>query len=152
METFSALLALCAGNPPITGEFPHKGQWRGALMFSLICAWINGLVNNREDGDFRHHRAHYDVIVMFCSRQYRYTNVNASQFSSNSIVGQQRVWVIDKRNIKARHYCPICEGIHWWPVDSRHKGRIMRKGLSCDNVLVFSLTTRWYAVDPRQQF
>ena len=21
---------------------PHKGQWRGALMFSLICAWING--------------------------------------------------------------------------------------------------------------
>ena len=25
----------------------HKGQWRGALMFSLICAWINGWVNNR---------------------------------------------------------------------------------------------------------
>ena len=29
---------------------PHKGQWRGALMFSLICAWINGQVNNREAG------------------------------------------------------------------------------------------------------
>ena len=42
---------------------PHKGQWRGALMFSLICAWINGWVNNREAGDLRHHRAHYDVIV-----------------------------------------------------------------------------------------
>ena len=27
---------------------PHKGQWRRALMFSLICAWINGWVNNRE--------------------------------------------------------------------------------------------------------
>ena len=37
METFSALLALCVGNSPVTGEFPHKGQWRGALMFSLIC-------------------------------------------------------------------------------------------------------------------
>ena len=24
----------------------HKGQWRGALMFSLICAWINDLLNN----------------------------------------------------------------------------------------------------------
>ena len=43
---------------------PHKGQWRGALMFSLICAWINGWVNNRETGDLRRHRAHYDVIVM----------------------------------------------------------------------------------------
>ena len=44
---------------------PHKGQWRGALMFSLICAWINGWVNNREAGDLRRHRAHYEVIVMF---------------------------------------------------------------------------------------
>ena len=24
---------------------PHKGQWRGALMFSLICAWMNGWVS-----------------------------------------------------------------------------------------------------------
>ena len=43
---------------------PHKVQWRGALMFSLICARINGWVNNREAGDLRRHRAHYDVIVM----------------------------------------------------------------------------------------
>ena len=58
MATFSALLAICAGNSP------HKGQWRGALMFTLICARINGWVNNREGGDLRRHRAHYDVIVM----------------------------------------------------------------------------------------
>ena len=43
---------------------PHKGQWHGALMFSLICPWINGWVNNREAGDLRHHCAHYDVSVM----------------------------------------------------------------------------------------
>ena len=42
----------------------HKGQWRGALMFSLICAWTNGCVNNRDTSDLRHHRAHYDVTVM----------------------------------------------------------------------------------------
>ena len=47
---------------------PHKGQWRGALMFSLICAWINDWVNNREAGDLRRHLAHCDVIVM----QYEY--------------------------------------------------------------------------------
>ena len=43
---------------------PHKGQWRGALMLSLICAWINDWVNNREADDLKRHRAHYDVIVM----------------------------------------------------------------------------------------
>ena len=43
---------------------PHKGQWCGALMFSLICAWINSWVNNREAGDLRRHCTHYDVTVM----------------------------------------------------------------------------------------
>ena len=43
---------------------PHKGQRRGALMFSLICASINRWVNNGEAGDFRRCRTHYDVIVM----------------------------------------------------------------------------------------
>ena len=43
---------------------PHKGQWRGALVFSLVCVWINDWVNNREAGDLRRYRAHYDVIVM----------------------------------------------------------------------------------------
>ena len=58
---------LCVGKSPVTGvtgEYPHKGQWRGALMFSLICVWINGWLNNREAGDLRRRRAHYDVIVL----------------------------------------------------------------------------------------
>ena len=48
----------------------HKDQWRGALIFSLICAWLNGWVNNREAGDLRHHRAHYDVTVMVKKESY----------------------------------------------------------------------------------
>ena len=43
---------------------PHKGKWRGALTFSLICACIYGWVNNRKAGDLRRHHAHYDVTVM----------------------------------------------------------------------------------------
>ena len=43
---------------------PHKSQWRGALMFSLICVWINGWVNNGEAGDLRRYRSHYDVTVI----------------------------------------------------------------------------------------
>ena len=57
---------------PLCGEFtgprwipPHKGQWRGALMFSLICTRINGWVNNGDAGDLRRHRAHYDVTVTY---------------------------------------------------------------------------------------
>ena len=93
METFFVLLALCVGNhtpakvsdahddvikwkhfprnwPFVRGihrspvNSPHKGQWRGALMYSLICVWINDWVNNREAGDLRPNRAHYDVTVM----------------------------------------------------------------------------------------
>ena len=59
------------------GNSPHNGQWRGALMFSLICAWINGWVNNREAGDLRRYHAHYDVIVMHCLICYN-LNVNWS--------------------------------------------------------------------------
>ena len=43
---------------------PYKSQWHGALMFRLICARIKGWVNNREAGDLRRHRSHYDVISM----------------------------------------------------------------------------------------
>ena len=43
---------------------PHKGQWRGALIFSFICAGIKGWVNNRAVGDLRRHRPHYDVTLM----------------------------------------------------------------------------------------
>ena len=55
----------------LCGEFtgplvnsPHKGQWRGALMFSLICVWMNNWENNRKAGDLRRYRALYDVTVM----------------------------------------------------------------------------------------
>ena len=58
------------GIPRSPVNSPHKGQWRGALMFSLICARIIAWVNNRKAGDFRRHRAHYDVIVMIMVHAY----------------------------------------------------------------------------------
>ena len=60
METFSVLLALCAGNSSVTGKF----QRREALMFSLICIWIKGWVTDSKAGELRLHRAHYDVTIM----------------------------------------------------------------------------------------
>ena len=69
-------------------NFPHKGQWRGALMFSLIYAWINDWVNNREAGDLRRQHGHYDVIVMAQSRN---DLCDHSHFQAG--------WVIDKKNV-----------------------------------------------------
>ena len=51
---------------------PHKCQWRGALMFSLICARINGWVNKHEADDLRRHGAHYDVTVMYQEMPWQY--------------------------------------------------------------------------------
>ena len=62
METFSLLLAFCVLNSPITGEFPHKGQWHEALMCSLICALEN---DQTVEGAWRRHRGYYDVTVMW---------------------------------------------------------------------------------------
>ena len=42
----------------------NKGQWRGALMFSLIYAWTSGCANNRDADDLTRHHPHYDVTVM----------------------------------------------------------------------------------------
>ena len=42
----------------------HRGQWRGVLVFFLICFWTNGWVRNRDTCDLRRHRAHYEVTVM----------------------------------------------------------------------------------------
>ena len=58
-RNISALLALCAKNSPVTFEFPTQSD----AELSLICAWINGWVNNGAAGDLRRHRAHYDIIV-----------------------------------------------------------------------------------------
>ena len=66
METFPRYWVFVRGihQSPVNSQ--DKGQWPGALVFSLVCAWINGWVNNREAGDLRRrHRAHYDTTVMW---------------------------------------------------------------------------------------
>ena len=68
---------------------PRKGQWRGALMFSLICIWISGWVNNREAGDLRRNHAYYDVIVM--SRGIDFNSDGTSAWDVlKSVAGQKR--------------------------------------------------------------
>ena len=64
METFSALLAICAGNSPVTGEFPaQRPVTRSSDVFFDLH--INKLLSKQWWGWWlRRHRAHYDVTVM----------------------------------------------------------------------------------------
>ena len=48
--------------PPV--GFPHNGQWRGALILSVICAWTNGWSKTQDARNLRHNHAHYDVTVI----------------------------------------------------------------------------------------
>ena len=63
METFSASLAICAGNSPVTGEFPAQRPVKRSFdIFSDLHQ--NVWVNTRDASDLRRYYAHYDVIVM----------------------------------------------------------------------------------------
>ena len=65
METFSALLALCAGNSPVTCELPPQRPVMRSFDAIFDLRLNKRLVNNRYVGDLGRHRAHYDVTLMY---------------------------------------------------------------------------------------
>ena len=64
METFSAFLALRAGNSPVTGEFPAQRPVTRSFDVFFDLRLNKRLSKQKEAGDLRRHRAHYDVILM----------------------------------------------------------------------------------------
>ena len=80
MEMFSALLALCAGNSSVTGEFPTQRPVTGSfdVFFDLRLNWVN----NREAGDLRRH---YDVIVMIAAINFADVHIYACAINVSSI-------------------------------------------------------------------
>ena len=82
---------------------PHKGQWRGALMFSLICVWKNGWVNNLEAGDLRRHHVHYDVTVIRWAICHLVTLAKTLWSKTD--------WLTTKRSISVPDICPFHQRI-----------------------------------------
>ena len=113
---------------------PHKGQWRGALMFSLICTWINVWVNNEDASDLRRHCAHHGITVMHRSHPYRDSLVeigllsyrhNGNSYDAGSDTNHVPLDISYDDVIKWKHFplnWPCVRGIHRSPVNSQHKG------------------------------
>ena len=108
----------------------HKGQWRGAFMCSLICVWINGWVNNRKAGDLRRYGAHYDVTVMAAVFRKTHSAIFMMTSSNGSFLPR---------------YLPFVRGIHRSPVNSTHKGPVMRTWmfLWCGSTKAVKQTVKW---------
>ena len=64
METSSALLVICAGNSPVTAEFPAQRPVTRSFDVFFDLRLNKRLSNISETGDLRRHRVHYDVIAM----------------------------------------------------------------------------------------
>ena len=82
---------------------PHKGQWHRALMFSLICAWINGWVKNREAGNLKRHCPHHDVIVMNFCNIYRHS---VAVLKIKTICHARDLWKLAQSWKQLRLPCP----------------------------------------------
>ena len=65
MDAFSALLAICARNSPVNGEFPTQRPVTPSFGVFFDLRLVNGWVNNGGASDLIRHRTLYDVIVMF---------------------------------------------------------------------------------------
>ena len=80
---------------------PHKGQWGGALMFSLICAWTNGWTDRRDTGDLRCHCAHYDAIVMISHKLFKVTSLTLGQSNNDPWNDEVTLKNIDEKLYKS---------------------------------------------------
>ena len=144
METFSALLALCEGNPPVTGWFPSQSS--GTISFDVsFDLRLNKHLNKiRNAGNLRRHRAHFDVSVMVCNMSHDMGNLLQNGFIVRCFVDVillpvlrilKSVYPNHDDVIKWKHfprYWPFVRGIHRSPVNSPHKGQWRR-------ALMFSL-------------
>ena len=79
-KTFSALLALCEGNPPITSGFPSQRPVTRVFDVFFDLRLNKRLSNNRDHGNLRRYRVHYDVNVMSMSRQANITTYSACKY------------------------------------------------------------------------
>ena len=140
-------------------------------MFSLMCARINSWVNNREAGDLRRYRRHYDVMVMSLPQHGHWGNHATLRSEGKRFAWKTRwrryitttKWITTRHlyvlwDIKHLWRLPHCIIIHvymqklssiWWnlPATNHKKGTtpvcvFLRKPWIC-NTWILLLSTHW---------
>ena len=162
-RSISALLALCAGNSPVIGEFPaRRPVTRSFEVFSS-----NGWINYREVGDLRRHRAHYDVIVtpicgtnaslsffkepsavkILSEIKYGKSTLHCSDVTISAMASQiTNIWAVcsvvcpgaHQREYQSSASLTFVRGIHRRPVDYPHKRPVTWKMSPFDDVIMKS--------------
>ena len=107
METFSALLVICAGNSPVTGEFPTQRQVTRSFDVSFDLCLNIGWVNSRETGGCRRHQVHYDAIVM--SNEIVVSLSSSSKLQRGNI--QQSLRFVLVNNALFSNTCPLSHSV-----------------------------------------
>ena len=133
---------------------PHKGQWRGALMFSLICAWITAhmpirrcrFLNRRLFFTFRflftgwRHRCFHGNKSGSCETlQWRHNDHDSVSNHQPAIVYSTVYSEADQRLHQSSALLAFVWGIHRWPVNSPPKRPVTRKMFPFDDVIMIML-------------
>ena len=102
METCSALLVLCVGNSPVTGDFPTQRPVTRSFDVFFDLRLNNGWANNRGAGDLRRYRAHYDITVMvfwvwiglLAPISHIWYGIYRKEFQPKFVVGDQQEYYV----------------------------------------------------------
>ena len=138
----------------------HKGQWCGALMFSLICTAELRL--SCTNPSISACRAGIQIIGfqnMFCfitatelfSQCWSFIRVIlykcqrvSNHYQLDCLLNNLFRLTTTKENIQIPHYWPFVRGIHQWPVDSPHKGPAMWKTFPCNDMIMVAVYQCWH--------
>ena len=142
MEAFSALLALCAGNSPVIGEFssqrPVTRSFEGFFDLRLnkrLSKQSRRRWFETPSPSLWRHSNHYNDVIM---------GAIASQITSLTIVYSTVYSDADQRKHQSSASLAFVRGIHRGPVNSPHKWPVTRKMFPFDDVfMIHRLSSCW---------
>ena len=110
----------------------HQDKWCGNAKPKCLISAINSRVSTKKTSQHclctnAMSLLHYSDVIM---------SVMASEITSFSIVYSTVCSDADQRKHQSSMLLAFVRGIHWWPVNSLHKGPVTRKMFPFDDVIM----------------